>query len=91
MKRPPLYRIKYKFKNGKTAEFFIDQSDPKNPVHRVEWSCKVNKHNISPLYKEYVESCIPYVYQRIANLIGGSIIWTDKRHVMVFKPEINQS
>ena len=78
----------YKFKNGITVEFTI-QNDAKNPIHKFEWSCELTKKNIAPLMDEYAKKCIPFVYQKIANFTGNSILWVDKNGIYEpqnFKP-----
>jgi hypothetical protein len=71
------FKTTYKFENGTTAEFTI-QKDAKNPIAKCEWSCELNKKNISPLLDEYAKKCVPFVYQQIADFICQSILWIDK-------------
>ena len=84
------FKIKYKFENGTTCDFTICR-DKNNPIAKAEWSCELNKKNISPLLDEYVYKCVPFVYQQIANFTGESILWVDKNtgETQYFKPSIS--
>ena len=83
-------KIIYRFSNGVTIDFTVCNSK-ENPITKCEWSCDTNKKNIAPLLDEYINNCIPVVYQQIADFIGESIIWIDKQCIslpQVFKPSI---
>jgi hypothetical protein len=67
----------YTFSNGIKVDFIL-QKDKNNPIAKANWSCKLNKENISPIMDEYVKNCIPFVYQQIADFTGESILWVDK-------------
>ena len=83
------FNINYKFKNGTTCYFTICK-DKNNPIAKAEWSCELNKKNISPLIDEYVSKCVPFVYQQISDFIGESILWADKNtgETQHFKPSV---
>lgn len=85
-------KINYKFKNGTTCDFTICK-DKNNPIAKAEWSCELNKKNISPLIDEYTSKCVPFVYQKIADFIGESILWVDKKtgRTQFFKPSVAAS
>jgi len=83
----------YEFKNGVTVEFTI-RLDKTNPIGKVEWSCPITKENIEPLNDEYMNSCVPKIYQEIANFLGETIMWVDKHmkeKPKVFYPEKNNN
>ena len=69
--------ITYTFKNGITCTHVI-KKDVNNPISKVIWSCEMNKKNLAPLIDEYISDCLPFVYQKISNLIGQQITWIDK-------------
>lgn len=84
------FKITYKFKNGVTADFTI-QNSKENPIAKCEWSCAFNKDNIEPLMNEYVNKCVPFVYQQIADFTGEVIMWIDKHLYypeQVFRPSV---
>jgi hypothetical protein len=83
------FRINYKFKNGTTCDFTICK-DKNNPIAKAEWSCELNKKNMAPIIDEYVSKCVPFVYQQIADFIGGSILWVDKNtgEMKLFEPSV---
>lgn len=81
-------KITYQFKNKVEAEFTYQESEEGLKLN-CEWSCAFTKKNIAPLWDEYVNQCIPRVYQELANLSGLEIMWVDKtgkEGIMVFQP-----
>ena len=82
--------IKYTFKNGIYVIFTI-KKDPKHPIARSEWSCDLNNKNLQKIYKEYIDECVPYVYQKVADFIGQSILWVDSytKETKRFEPIIS--
>ena len=69
--------ITYTFKNGTTVEFIVEKNK-ENYLNKANWSCPVDKKHIKPIIDEYLDVCIPHVYQQISNFLGVSIVWVDK-------------
>jgi hypothetical protein len=74
----------YQFKNKVTAEFTYQKS-AMGPTVNCVWSCAFVKKNIAPIWDEYVNKCIPRVYQELANRSGEGILWVDKTGKHGFK------
>jgi len=70
-----MFEAIYKFKNGVIATFTLEKGTNR-PI--CEWSCELNKKNIAPLLDEYVDSCVPIIYQQVADYLGQTILWVDK-------------
>jgi len=84
-------KITYEFSNKVTADIIYQDSET-SPSIKCEWSCDFTKKNIAPIWDEYVNQCVPRVYQEISNLSGRVITWMDssgKAGIMVFEPQTN--
>lgn len=86
-----MIKTEYKFQNGVVVKFILDKTNKQKPINKTEWSCAMTKDNIEPLYREYVDKCIPFVYQQIADLTGQSIMWIDQNTLehKGFKPQLS--
>jgi hypothetical protein len=77
------FKIPYKFENGTRIELTV-QHDKSNPIANCEWT-----GNKKPSVYEYRNIFVPMAYQKIANFIGGTIMWIDPDDIenpQIFKP-----
>lgn len=83
----------YEFKNGITVDFTI-QKDRHKPIAKADWSCQLTKAIFEPMYDEYVNKCVPIVFQKVADFLGEPVLWMDKYMKYPpknFKPNISYS
>ena len=76
---PEMIDLKYKFKNGLVLTFVFKKWGKHNVnIKNVEWDKDIsifNKRSKRELYNEYINDCIPTIYQKAANMMNRKTVY----------------